>query len=68
MQTRIVVLCDAWELLKFLNDDAFTLDEKAAAKELRLRRRGRCSTRRSPRSTAVDTWATADIEKALKAA
>ncbi len=34
MQTRIVVLADAWDLLKFLNDDEFALDEKAAAKEL----------------------------------
>src|SRR5690606_13194294 len=35
VQTRIVVLGDAWELLKFLNDDAFALDEKSAAKELK---------------------------------
>jgi len=35
VQTRIVVLGDAWGLLKFLNDDEFALDEKAAAKELR---------------------------------
>ena len=35
VQTRIVVLGDAWDLLKFLNDDEFALDEKAAAKELR---------------------------------
>ncbi|MGB1225713.1 MAG: glutamate--tRNA ligase, partial [Mycobacterium sp.] len=35
VQTRIVVLSDAWELLKFLNDSEFGLDEKAAAKELR---------------------------------
>ena len=34
MQTRIVVLGDAWELLKFLDDDAYVIDEKAAAKEL----------------------------------
>ena len=35
MQTRIVVLGDAWDLLKFLDDDAFALDETSAAKELR---------------------------------
>ena len=35
VQTRIVVLADAWDLLKFLNDAEFALDEKAAAKELR---------------------------------
>jgi glutamyl-tRNA synthetase len=34
VQTRIVVLGDAWDLLKFLNDAEFTLDEKSAAKEL----------------------------------
>ena len=35
VQTRIVVLGDAWDLLKFLDDGAFALDEKSAAKELR---------------------------------
>ncbi len=34
VQTRIVVLGDAWGLLKFLNDDDYALDPKAAAKEL----------------------------------
>ncbi|GAS95130.1 glutamyl-tRNA synthetase [Mycolicibacterium canariasense] len=34
IQTRIVVLGDAWELLKFFNDDAYVLEDKAAAKEL----------------------------------
>jgi glutamyl-tRNA synthetase len=34
VQTRIVVLGDAWDLLKFLNDADFQLDEKSAAKEL----------------------------------
>ena len=34
VQTRIVVLSDAWELLKFFNDDAYELDPRAAAKEL----------------------------------
>ncbi len=33
VQTRIVVLGDAWELLKFLNDD-YAIDPKAAAKKL----------------------------------
>ena len=35
VQTRIVVLGDAWGLLKFLDDDSFALDEKSAGKELR---------------------------------
>lgn len=34
VQTRIVVLGDAWGLLKFLNDDEYAVEEKAAAKEL----------------------------------
>jgi glutamyl-tRNA synthetase len=34
VQTRIVVLGDAWGLLKFLDDDAYVIEEKAAAKEL----------------------------------
>lgn len=32
VQTRIVVLGDAWELLKFFNDDQYVIDPKAAAK------------------------------------
>lgn len=34
VQTRIVVLSDAWGLLKFLDDGSYVLDPKAAAKEL----------------------------------
>jgi glutamyl-tRNA synthetase len=34
VQTRIVVLGDAWYLLKFLNDDEYAIDPKSAAKEL----------------------------------
>jgi glutamyl-tRNA synthetase len=34
VQTRIVVLGDAWGLLKFFNDDEFALDPRAVAKEL----------------------------------
>ena len=67
VQTRIVVLGDAWDLLKFLNDGEFALDEKSAAKELR------------PEAVPVldaalaaldgtDDWSTAAIETALKAA
>jgi glutamyl-tRNA synthetase len=66
-QTRIVVLSDGWELLKFFNDDAYELDPKAAAKEL------------GPDSvpvldaaiTALDgltDWTTPAIEDALKVA
>src|SRR6185312_9038773 len=34
VQTRIVVLADAWDLLKFFDDDAYVIEEKAATKEL----------------------------------
>lgn len=67
VQTRIVVLSDAWGLLKFFDDDAYELDPKAAAKEL------------GPDAvpvldaaiTALDgvtDWAAVDIEEALKSA
>jgi glutamyl-tRNA synthetase len=67
IQTRIVVLGDAWGLLKFFNDDAYVLDDKAAAKEL------------GPDSAPVldaalaalenlTEWTAASIETALKAA
>jgi len=67
VQTRIVVLSDAWSLLKFFDDGAFELDPKAAAKEL------------GPDAlpvldaaiTALDgsaEWTTPAIEAALKAA
>lgn len=67
VQTRIVVLGDAWDLLKFFNDDEYALDPKAAGKEL------------GPDSgpvldaaiTALDgitDWTTEHIESALKGA
>jgi glutamyl-tRNA synthetase len=67
VQTRIVVLGDAWDLLKFFNDDEYTIEPKAAAKEL--------DTDAGPvldaAVAALDglaDWAVADIEAALKAA
>lgn len=67
VQTRIVVLGDAWDLLKFLDDASFVLDEKSAAKELR--------TDAVPVLDAalaalegVGVWTTEGIEAALKAA
>jgi len=65
VQTRIVVLGDAWDLLKFFNDDEYTIDLKAAAKEL--------GTDAGPvldaAVAALDglaDWTVADIEAALK--
>ena len=34
VQTRVVVLSDGWELLRFLNDDLYAIDPKAGAREL----------------------------------
>ncbi|BBY61734.1 glutamate--tRNA ligase [Mycolicibacterium sarraceniae] len=67
IQTRIVVLSDAWELLKFLNDDAYELDPKAAAKEL-----GPDAASVLDAAIAalegVTEWTTPAIEEALKVA
>ncbi len=67
VQTRIVVLADAWDLLKFLNDAEFVLDEKAAAKELRADAADVLDAARSALDD-VDEWNTASIEAALKGA
>jgi len=67
VQTRIVVLGDAWDLLKFLNDSEFTLDEKAAAKELR----GDAGPVLDAAIGALEDiaeWTSAKIEIALKVA
>jgi glutamyl-tRNA synthetase len=67
VQTRIVVLGDAWELLKFLNDSEFALDEKAAGKELR----GDAAPVLQAAIDALEDvgeWTTAKIEIALKVA
>jgi glutamyl-tRNA synthetase len=67
VQTRIVVLSDAWALLKFFNDDAYELDPKAAAKEL-----GPDATPVLDAAIAaldgVAEWTAPAIEEALKTA
>ena len=67
VQTRIVVLSDAWGLLKFLNDDEFALDEKAAAKELRAEAKPVLDAALSALE-AVGEWRSDAIESALKGA
>jgi glutamyl-tRNA synthetase len=67
VQTRIVVLADAWGLLKFFDDDAYELDPKAAAKELGPD----AAPVLDAAITALDgvtDWTAADIEEALKSA
>ncbi|MGA4692704.1 glutamate--tRNA ligase [Rhodococcus sp. BUPNP1] len=69
VQTRIVVLGDAWDLLKFLfvDDADFTLDEASAAKNLK-----EDAAPVLDASVAVleglDEWTTPSIEEALKSA
>lgn len=67
VQTRIVVLSDAWELLRFFNDDTFAIDPKAGAKELT----GDAVSVLDSATAALDTvaqWSTPAIEEALKGA
>lgn len=67
VQTRIVVLGDAWGLLKFFNDDEYALDPRAAAKEL-----GSDSPPVLDAAIAaldgIPEWTTEHIEGALKTA
>jgi glutamyl-tRNA synthetase len=67
VQTRIVVLSDAWELLKFLNDDEYAIDPKAAAKELSADA-GPVLDAALAALDGVSDWTTAGIEEALKSA
>lgn len=67
VQTRVVVLSDGWELLKFLNDDVYAIDPKAAGKELT----GDAVAVLDSALGALDgvgDWTAAAIEEALKAA
>ncbi|MCV7257336.1 glutamate--tRNA ligase [Mycobacterium shimoidei] len=67
VQTRIVVLGDAWALLKFLNDDEYTIDPKAAGKELGADAAPVLDAAIAALDGATD-WTAAAIEGALKAA
>lgn len=67
VQTRIVVLSDAWALLKFFNDAEFGLDEKSAAKELKADAVPVLDAAIAALEGASE-WTTAGIEAALKAA
>ncbi len=67
VQTRIVVLGDAWDLLKFLNDDEYAIDPKAAARELGPDA-GPVLDAALAALDGVADWTTAGIEHALKGA
>lgn len=65
VQTRIVVLSDAWGLLKFFDDASFTLDPKAAAKELGADGAPVLDVAIGALEN-IGEWTTANIEGALK--
>jgi glutamyl-tRNA synthetase len=67
VQTRIVVLGDAWELLKFFNDADYVLDEKSAAKELKPEAAPVLDAALGALEEAGE-WTTESIEAALKTA
>jgi glutamyl-tRNA synthetase len=67
VQTRIVVLSDAWDLLKFLNDDEYAIDPKAAAKELGPDGSAVLDAALAALDGVTD-WTTEQIEAALKSA
>ncbi len=67
VQTRIVVLGDAWDLLKFFDDGSYLLDEKAAAKELKPEAAPVLDAALTALEAAPQ-WTTAAIEEALKTA
>ena len=67
VQTRVVVLSDAWELLKFLNDGVYAIDPQAGARELT----GAAVDVLDSALGALDTlpeWTAGLIEEALKGA
>lgn len=67
VQTRIVVLSDAWELLKFLNDDCYVIDPKAGAKELAGDAASVLDSTLAALEPVAD-WTAPAIEEALKGA
>jgi glutamyl-tRNA synthetase len=67
VQTRIVVLSDAWGLMKFFNDEHYSIDPVAAAKELGPDSAGVLDSACAALDE-VSSWTAAGIEEALKAA
>jgi glutamyl-tRNA synthetase len=66
IQTRIVVLGDAWGLLKFFDDGSYEIEEKARAKELGEGSEAVLDAALAALE-ALPEWSTAAIEGALKA-
>jgi glutamyl-tRNA synthetase len=67
VQTRVVVLSDGWELLKFLNDEIYAVDPKAAAKELTAEAVPVLDSALGALD-GIGEWTSAAVEDALKGA
>lgn len=69
LQTRIVVLSDAWKLIRFLvvDEDEFTVDPQSAAKNLKAEAREVVDAAVAALE-ALTEWTTASIEAALSGA
>ena len=69
LQTRIVVLSDAWNLIRFLvvDEDAFTVDPQSAAKNLKAEAREVVDAAVAALEP-LEEWRTAAIEAALSGA
>ena len=69
LQTRIVVLSDAWNLIRFLvvGEDAFTVDPQSAAKNLKAEAREVVDAAVAALEP-LEEWRTAAIEAALSGA
>ena len=67
VQTRMVVLSDAWNLMKFFNDDCYAIDPAAAAKELGADSAGVLDAACAALD-GVSPWTAGGVEEALKGA
>lgn len=67
VQTRVVVLSDGWELLKFLDDEVYAIDPNAGAKELTGDAVGVLDSALAALD-GVPEWTAAAIKEALKGA
>jgi glutamyl-tRNA synthetase len=67
VQTRVVVLSDAWGLLKFLNDDVYAIDPAAGGKELTGDAAGVLDSALGALDL-LEEWTAPGIEEALRAA
>ncbi len=65
VQTRVVVLSEAWDLLRFLDEDSFGIDERAAARELGQDSAGVLDSALGALD-GLDSWRAERIESTLK--